>query len=143
MIPSIKIENVDLEIKEFNLPIEMNLISDFTKDKDFKILDLKNVDLHTLDNLDYNEIKIINFLLEWGLVNNLEKALEKYEEIYMYENATMLDVAHYVVEEYYGDSINSLHSLIANNIDYEGVAHDLQQGGDYYELGSDIFEYHY
>ena len=83
MAPSIKIKNVDLEIKEFNLPIEMNLISDFTKDKDFEMLDLKNVDLHTLDNLDYNEIKTINFLLEWGLVDNLEEALERYEDIYV------------------------------------------------------------
>jgi hypothetical protein len=38
MAPSIKIKNVDLEIKEFNLPIEMNLISDFTEDKDFEII---------------------------------------------------------------------------------------------------------
>jgi len=40
MIPSIKIENIDLEIKEFNLPIDMNLVSDFTKDEEFEILNL-------------------------------------------------------------------------------------------------------
>ena len=34
-------------------------------------------------------------------------------KIYMYEKATMLDVAHYVVEEHYEDSINTLHSLMS------------------------------
>ena len=40
MAPSIKIENVDLEIKEFNLPIDMDLVSDFTKDEDYEILNI-------------------------------------------------------------------------------------------------------
>ena len=40
MIPSIKIENVDLEIQEFNLPIDMDLVNDFTKDEEFEIFNL-------------------------------------------------------------------------------------------------------
>ena len=39
MIPSIKIENVDLEIKEFSLPIDMDLVSDFTKDEDIETIE--------------------------------------------------------------------------------------------------------
>ena len=142
MIPSIKIENVDLQIKEFNLPIDMDLVSDFTKDEDYEILNV-DIDIEILENLEDNDIKKINFLFEWGLVNNLEDALERYDEIYMYENQTMREVAYNYIQECYGSSINNLHSLIANNINYEGIAHDLEQEGYYFRVGSDIFEYHY
>jgi len=143
MIPSIKIENVDLQIKEFSLPIDMDLVSDFTKDEEFEILNLKHIDIETIENLEENEIKKINFLFEYGLVYNLEDALERYEEIYMYENQTMREVAYNYIQECYGSSINNLHSLIANNINYEGIAHDLEQEGEFYKVDSDIFEYHY
>jgi len=115
MIPSIKIENVDLKIKEFNLPIDMYLVSDFTKDEEFRILDLKHIDIETIENLEENDIKKINFLFEYGLVNNLEEALERYDEIYMYENQTMREVAYDYIQECYGSSISNLHSLIAVN----------------------------
>ena len=61
----------------------------------------------------------------------------------MYENQTMKEVTYDYIKECYGSSIDSLNSIIANNINYEGIAHDLQEGGDYYTVGSDIFEYHY
>jgi hypothetical protein len=116
----------------------MDLVSDFTKDEDCEILNMKYINIETLENLEENDIKKINFLFEWGLVDNLEEALERYDEIYMYENQTMREVAYNYIQECYGSSINNFHSLITNNINYEGVAHDLQQGGDYYKVGSDI-----
>ena len=139
----IQIENIDLEIKEFELPIDMDLVNDFTKNEDFEILNLKYADIETIQNLNEDDIKKINFLFEWGFVNNLEEALEKCEEIYMYENQTMKEVAYNLMQDCYGNSIDNLDSIIANNIDYKGIAHDLEQGGDYYKDGSDIFEYHH
>ena len=142
MTPSIKIENVDLEIKEFSLPIDMDLVSDFTKDEDYEILNV-DTDIETLENLNEDDIKKINFLFDWGLVDNLEVALERYEEIHMYENQTMKEVAYDYIQECYSPEIDSLNDIIANNIDYSGIARYLEDGGNYYTVGSDIFEYNY
>ena len=142
MIPSIKIENVDLEIKEFNLPIDMDLVNDFTKDEDYEILNV-DIDIEILENLEDNDIKKINFLFEWGLVDNIGTALERYQEIHMYENQTMKEVAYEYIQECYSQELDNLNDIIANNIDYSGIARYLEDGGSYYEVGSDIFEYHY
>ena len=140
MAPSIKIENVDLEIKEFNLPIDMDLVNNFIKKNDKEILDLKYTDINKLNKY---YIKKIHFLIEEGFANNLDEALEKCKNIYIYENQTMEQIAYNHIQECYGNVIDNLYHLVANNIDYSGIARDLEEYGNFYKVGSDIFEYHF
>jgi len=51
----------------------------------------------------------------------------------------MEDVAYSLLEECYG--VDKLEPIVSNNIDYEGVARDLEYDGAYWEIGSDVFEY--
>ena len=38
-------------------------------------------------------------------------------------------------------NINEIPSIIANHIDYDGIARDLEMDGNYHCAGSDVFEY--
>jgi len=51
----------------------------------------------------------------------------------------MNDIAYDLMQECY--QADKLPSIIANNIDYDGIAKDLELDGNYYQYGSDIIEY--
>jgi hypothetical protein len=51
----------------------------------------------------------------------------------------MEDIAYDFINECYG--VDSLPSIIANNIDYESIGRELEMDGRYFEVDSDIFEY--
>lgn len=88
--------------------------------------------------LDY-ELKAISFLLSENIAVNIEDAISKVDDVRVYENMNMEDVAYDLMQECY--NADTLPSIISNHIDYEGIARDLSYDGCYYELGSDVFEY--
>ncbi len=110
-----------MEIGEYSDPFQLNEIAEQANDLS-----------------DY-ELKAIKFLLNNYLVKDLNEALEKYEDVIIHENSTMEDLAYELINECY--AIDSLPSIIANNIDYEKIGRELKMEGRYYEEDGDIYEY--
>lgn len=92
-----------------------------------------------VEGLGENELKAIRFLMDNNLANDFEEAIERYEDVIIHENVTMEDIAYDFINECYG--VDSLPSIIANNIDYESIGRELEMDGRYFENGGDIFEY--
>lgn len=91
-----------------------------------------------VDKSDY-ELKAISFLLSEGLAVDIEDAIFKSDDVRIYENQNMEDIAYDILQDCYG--VDQLPAIIANNIDYESVARCLKMDGCYFEVGNDIFEY--
>lgn len=122
----------------------------FITDWEWEDVDVFHVDeyenIHNLNNqlkLLKNEttytLKVVSFLLSQNIATNIEDALSKIDSVVLHENQDMNDVAYEFLSSYY--DIDNLPSIIANNIDYEGVARELQYDGRYYEMNRDIYEY--
>ena len=83
--------------------------------------------------------KITKFLLSNNLVSNLNEAIEEAENVIIHENTTMEDISYEYVNECY--DLDSLPSIISNNIDYKSIARDMEIEGRYFEVDGDIYEY--
>ena len=70
----------------------------------------------------------------------MEDALEKLDNVILHENQSMRDIAYDLMDELYGVDYK-LPAIIANNIDYDGIAYDLEIGGNYTVIDNDVFEY--
>ena len=91
------------------------------------------------EKVDSSQYKNVKILLEYELVKNLNDAIENIDNLIVYENSTMRDIA----EEYIDECVdlNGYHSLIVNHIDYDGIGYELENSGNYFKDGSDIFQY--
>ena len=98
-----------------------------------------NDQLGLLEFKSDHELKAISFLLSEGLAMDIEDAISKADDVRVYENQSMEDIAYDLLQDCY--SVDTLPSIIANNICYESVARDLEIDGTYFEMGNDIFEY--
>ena len=83
--------------------------------------------------------RIVKVLLDNGLVNTLEDAIDKVDEVVVYENSTMADIVEQYIEEY--TDLNAYHPLIVAHIDYEGIGRDLELEGNFFRENSDIFQF--
>ena len=98
-----------------------------------------NEQARLLEDIEESEHKLIKFLLDENIVSSLEEAIEKRDEVIVYENYSMRDVAEEYIEENF--DLDSLSPLIANNIDYDSIAVDFEIDGCYFKVDSDIFYY--
>lgn len=98
-----------------------------------------NEQLGLLELKSDHELKAISFLLSEGLAMDVEDAISKADDVRVYENQSMEDIAFDLLQDCY--SVDTLPSIIANNISYEDVARELEMDGCYFEMGNDIFEY--
>ena len=98
-----------------------------------------NSNMELLSGLDCDKLKSVAFLLNEGITIDIEDAIQRSEDVTIHNNQDMEDVAYELLEECYG--VPSLPSIVANNIDYERVARDLEYDGTYWEIGDDVFEY--
>jgi len=92
-------------------------------------------------DLDDSQKKCVSFLIEQNIVSNLDEALEKYEDVQIYEDVSFLDLAYQIVEEQY--NLDELPDFVANYFDYDAFARDLELEGFYHEKDGDIFYYPY
>ena len=98
-----------------------------------------NKKLQTIAEVESDKHKAIAFLLTQGLVRSVEDARDKADEVTIHENQSMSDLAYDLMQECY--NADALPSIIANHIDYEGIGRDLEMDGNYFEIGSDVYEY--
>ena len=99
-----------------------------------------NETLFRLEQFNQRDLKAIVFLLSEQIASNLEDAITKADDVVIYENQTISDVAYELLNECY--DIDKLPSLIINHIDYDGIARDLEIDGNYTVIDNDVYEYH-
>ena len=92
-----------------------------------------------LENLNEEEQQMVKFLLDNYLVSNFDEAIQKYDDVRVYSDSSMEDIAYDYVNECY--NLDEIAPIITNNIDYEKIGRDLEIEGAYYKVGSDIYEY--
>ena len=98
-----------------------------------------NEELQLLEDKSDYELKSISFLLLEMIAIDIKDAISKAENVTIYENYTMEDIAYdFMHENYLADQ---LPSIISNNLDYTGIAKELEYEGFFFEVGSDIYEY--
>lgn len=98
-----------------------------------------NEQLQLLEDKSEYELKAISFLVTEGLAIDIADAISKADDVIIHENQDMGDVAYTLMQDCY--NADSLPSIIANHIDYDSIARDLEMDGNYFEIGSDVFEY--
>jgi hypothetical protein len=91
------------------------------------------------EKVDSSQYKNVKILLEYELINNLEEAIKNIDNLIVYEDSTMRDIAEQYINECV--DLNGYHSLIISHIDYEGIGRELEDGGNYFQDGTDIFQY--
>lgn len=85
------------------------------------------------------ELKAIKFILDEQYSCDIEDAILKAEDVIIHENTTLEAYAYDLMQELYNADL--LPSILANNIDYEGIANDLELDGTYQKIGDDVYEY--
>ncbi len=98
-----------------------------------------NDDLGKLSELSPSQQKAVTFLLMENLTYDLDDAIQKSDDVIIHENQRLEDVAYELLQECY--DLDTLPPIIANNIDYEGVARELDSDGTYWQIEGDVFEY--
>lgn len=99
-----------------------------------------NEQLELVKDLSTYQLKAIRFLLSENIAKDLEDAFYKADDVLIYENQSLEDVAYDLMQELY--NADALPSIIANHIDYEGIARDLEIEGAYTVIENDVYEYH-
>ena len=98
-----------------------------------------NQQLQLIEGKSDYELKAISFLINEGFAIDIDSALDKVDDVTIYENQNMEDVAYDLMQDLYQADL--LPSILANNIDYEGIARDLEYDGTYFEDGLDVYQY--
>jgi hypothetical protein len=93
-----------------------------------------------LSELEPYQMKSVKFLLDYGIVNDLNEAIEKADDVVCYENSTMKEVAEDWLEQCY--DLDSMPTIITSNIDYDAVAYELSISGEFYEVQNNVFQYY-
>lgn len=122
----------------------------FITDYEWDDVDIKEIDeyeniyelndeLKLLADLDKDKLKAVKFLLDEGITLDIEDAISRAEDVTIHHNYSMEDIAYDLIESCY--NLKDIPDLIANNIDYDGIARDLEHDGTYWEIGGDVYEY--
>jgi len=98
-----------------------------------------NDDLGKLSELSIHQQKAVAFLLGEQFTYDMEDAIQRSDDVIIHDNQTLEDVAYELMQECY--EVDKLPPIIANNIDYQGIAKDLEYDGTYWEIDGDVFEY--
>jgi len=113
---------------------------DYMEIEEYTCLEKLNEITEAMEGIDADGQKAIKFLLDNNFVNGIFEAIASYEDcVRIYEDSTMEDIAENYIEECY--NLDDMPSIIANNIDYESIASDMEIEGSFYRINGDIYEY--
>ena len=98
-----------------------------------------NDDLGKLSELSSYQQKAVAFLMGEHITYDLDDAIQRSDDVIIHENQSLEDVAYELMQECY--EVDKLPPIIANNIDYKGIARELDYDGTYWEIDGDVFEY--
>lgn len=91
-----------------------------------------------LSEYDEEDLKRISYLTD-NVGYNLEAAMEKYEEVNIYEDMTLTEV----VEQYIEETVDftNIPDIIAHNINYDSIKVDFEISGEYETIGNDVYHF--
>lgn len=125
---------------------EEYFITDYEFETEFKFAEVGeysnpfelNKTCEEFSSYEEEDLKRISYLVE-NVGFDLEDAKERYEDVYIYEGTTLLEV----VEQYIEDTIDlsALPSIISSNIDYESIKIDFEISGEYEIIDNDIYHF--
>ena len=92
-------------------------------------------------NLEEYQIKSVKFLMNSNICSKLDEALEKLDELVIYEDCDFEGLAFQIADEIY--CINDYPEFVSNYFDYTALARNLEVEGFYHEMDGDIFYYPY
>lgn len=95
--------------------------------------------LFRLNDLDKDQLKAIKFLLEQSIASDIENAITKADDVIIHPLTDLKSHVYDLLQELY--DLNSMPTIITNNIDYEGIAYELDLEGRYVEINGDLYEY--
>mgnify|MGYP000594870433 CR=1 FL=1 len=110
----------------------------FSIDEYENIFELSNK-LEALQYLTDENLKAVKFILDEQFTYDIEDAILRADDVTIHEDQCLVDIAYDLMEESYG--IDKLPSIISSNIDYEGIASELDMSGTYWEIDNDVYEY--
>lgn len=122
----------------FLTDFEWEYTSVFKVDEYANLMDL-NSKLLELSELDEDTLKVVNFLLSENLASNISDAISKVDDVIVHCLTDLNSYAYDLVNELY--DLDSMPSIITNNINYDGIAYELDLQGRYFEVDGDLFEY--
>ena len=93
-----------------------------------------NEQVEQLEELNQEQQKAVQFLLDEQLVKDMAEAIEKVDDVIIYQDQSMSDIAYNLIEECY--NIDNIPSIISNHIDYKAIGDDLLLDGSYF-VGND------
>lgn len=114
-------------------------------DKEFSLIDENtniielNSNIQQLLEFDIFKQRSVSFLLDCGIVVNLNDAIEHVDDVIIHLYQDMEDVARHLLKERY--KVDELPEIISHCIDYERVIQKLEIDGYYWQIGNDVFEY--
>jgi antirestriction protein len=92
-------------------------------------------------DLDDSQKKCVSFLMSENIVLNLDDAIDKSEEVIIYEDFDFEKLSYQIADEIY--CLDNYPQFVSNYFDYEALARDLELEGFYHEIDGDIFYYPY
>jgi len=93
-----------------------------------------NEQIEQLQELNQEQLKAVEFLLDEQLVKDMAEAIEKVDDVIIYQDQSMCDIAYNLIEECY--STDNIPSIISHHIDYKAIGDDLLLDGSYF-VGND------
>ena len=108
------------------------------KVEEYSNLEEINYKCEQLEDLSEHDQKRVAYLMDY-VGFNFEDALERYEDVTIYENTTLEQIA----EDYIYETINmdEIPDIIKNNIDFKGIAVDFDVSGEYDKIDGDIYHF--
>lgn len=95
-----------------------------------------NFKCEQLEDFTEDDLKKIAYLID-NVGFKFDDALEKYDEVIIYENMTLEEVVEEYIDSCY--NLNDLPDIISRNIDYKAIAYDFSLSGEYETIDNDVY----
>jgi antirestriction protein len=123
---------------------EEYFITDYEFETETKLFDVHEysniIELNSrceeLDGFSEDDLKRVSYLID-HVGYDFDDALRSYEDVIIYENMTLEEVAEDYIESCY--NLNDLPEIISRNIDYASIARDFEMSGEYQTIDNDVY----
>lgn len=125
---------------------EEYFITDWEFEDGIKLIDVHeysnlnelNQKCEELSDLDTSDLKKFSYLID-SVGYDFEDAMQKYDEVYIYEDMTLIEVVGQFIEETI--DMSNIPDIIANNIDYDSISRDWEISGEFTEIDNAIYHF--
>jgi len=113
---------------------------DYMKISEYDSLHALNAVAQMVSDLDEHQIKAVKVLMDAGIAQKLEDAIEKIDDIFCTGKTSMEDVAYKYIDE--TGALQAMPENLQNYFDYKKLGRDMEIEGNYYTDNENmIWEY--